>query len=466
MYRVSLSCGMLALALMPVPRLAMAQTDFPPPGMVAGNGISIGEMRSHPAAEAASLGVLALPQALAMAFASSPELSAARHESAAVAATIRQAGIIPNPSVSMAVEDRRRDTRTTSLELSQPIELGGKRSARIAAATRAYDTSQADLAARVADIRANVITAFFSVLYAQERLKLAQAALTIAESGSRVAGRRVQAGKVSPVEETRARVAEAGVRLDVTQATTDLNVARRKLAATWGNPAARFGQVVGDAQALPVVPSWNELEQRMQDAPLARRARAEIERWQAQVEVEKSKRIPDVSVSLGMQRNNELGRDQALFGVSLPLPLFDRNQGNLLEALRRADKARDEAQVTLIRLDADVTQAYEMLRNATQQTVTLQRDMLPGAQSAYDAAVRGFEFGKFNFLDVLDAQRTLLQTRSQYLRALADAHTAAADIDRWLGMPEDAVALPSAASNVRDAIRHANRGTSHETTQR
>ena len=63
----------------------------------------------------------------------------------------------------------------------------------------------------------------------------------------------------------------------------------------------------------------------------------------------------------------------------------------------------------------------------------LQRDIMPGAQSAYDAATKGFELGKFSFLEVLDAQRTSFQAKSQYLRALAEAHRSAAEIERILG---------------------------------
>ena len=119
----------------------------------------------------------------------------------------------------------------------------------------------------------------------------------------------------------------------------------------------------------------------------------------------------------------------------VPLPLFDRNQGNVLESLRRTDKARDELSATEIRLDNELAQAFEKLNTSRQEAEALQKEILPGAKSAYDAAVTGFEFGKFAFLDVLDAQRTLLQTKSQYLRALSDAHRAAAEIDGILGEP-------------------------------
>jgi len=138
-------------------------------------------------------------------------------------------------------------------------------------------------------------------------------------------------------------------------------------------------------------------------------------------------------VSLGAKRAEELGRDQAVVGLSIPLPLFDRNQGNLLEALRRADKARDELAATEVRLSTEIAQAHERLKALSLEVGTLQKEILPGAQSAYEAASKGYELGKFSFLEVLDAQRTFFQARSQYLRALADAHRAAADIDRVLG---------------------------------
>jgi cobalt-zinc-cadmium efflux system outer membrane protein len=122
-----------------------------------------------------------------------------------------------------------------------------------------------------------------------------------------------------------------------------------------------------------------------------------------------------------------------VFGVSIPLPFFDRNQGNVLESARRVDKARDELATTALRLDAELSQAREEFELAQRQAHALRNDILPGAQSAYDAASTGFEYGKFGFLDVLDAQRTLLQAKSQYLETLAEAHRAMAAIDRILG---------------------------------
>ena len=127
----------------------------------------------------------------------------------------------------------------------------------------------------------------------------------------------------------------------------------------------------------------------------------------------------------------------------MPLPFFDRNQGNVLEALKREDKSRDELLAMQIRLTTDVLQARERLSASRSEIEVLQREVLPGAKSAYDAATTGFEFGKFNFLEVLDAQRTYFQAKSQYLKALAQTHRAAAEIDRLLGDQSSAMTNPA-----------------------
>jgi cobalt-zinc-cadmium efflux system outer membrane protein len=423
----------LSVFLLTLPLVVWAQTPQ--------TGLNSGAPRaSEPAAP------LTLKAALELALGANPELSAAGRELEALDATITQAQVRPNPEFSALIEDTRLATRTTTLQLNQPIELGGKRSARIEAAERGRDTASLELDAKRAEIRAAVTAAFFDVLVAQERLRLAQASVELAQRATGAATRRVTAGKVSPVEETKARVAEAGVRVELALAASEVTTARRRLAATWANPAPRFERAEGDLEALPPLPALADLNARLAASPAVLRARIEIERRQALSEIERRRGIPDVTVSLGVKRDEQLGFNQAILGVSLPIPIFDRNQGNLLESLRRTDKARDELSAAEIRLSNELALAYERLNSARQETESLQRDILPGAQSAYDAATKGFELGKFSFLEVLDAQRTSFQAKSQYLRALAEAHRSAAEIERILGAASPQSTLAPAAT--------------------
>ncbi|RZI40441.1 TolC family protein [Herbaspirillum sp. HC18] len=421
---------LLPLSLAAVVFPAAAQT-----GTAPGHSTVLPAAAGQPLHMIEATGPLRLPAALRMAMDANPDLSAARNELHAVEAAVLQAGALPNPALELSVEDRRRETRETTFLINQPIELGGKRGARVQAAEHNKAAVAAELDAKRAEIRAAVIMAFFDVLTAQERLRLAEESAQIAARGTDAASRRVTAGKISPVEETRARVAESGVRLELGQARSELTSARKRLAALWGNPVPQFERADGQIDALPPLPNLHDLLARRAGAPAMLRARSELDRRQSLAQLESSRRVPDVTVSLGVKRSEELGRNQAIVGVSIPLPLFDSNRGNVLEALRRTDKARDELSATEIRLDGDIAQAYERLNLARQEAETLQNEILPGAQSAYDAAAKGFEYGKFSFLDVLDAQRTLLQAQSQYLRALSEAHRAGAEIDRILGEP-------------------------------
>jgi cobalt-zinc-cadmium efflux system outer membrane protein len=425
MYRLFLPLSFVAFGIP-----AMAQT-----AVASSNGTAPSAISGRPARVVEPVTPLTLNTALLLALETNADLAAARYELQAVEASVTQAGALPNPALELSMEDRRRETRETTVLFNQPIELGGKRPARIQAAERGRDAASAALNVKRAEVRATVITAFFDVVGAQERLRLAQESGQLAQRATDVASRRVAAGKVSPVEETRARVAESGVRLELNQARNELASARKRLAATWGNLTPRFERAEGQIDALPQLPRLHDISSRLAAAPAIARARSEVDQRHAFAQLESSRRIPDITVSLGVKRSEELGRNQAIVGVAIPLPLFDRNRGNVLEALRRTDKAREELSATEVRVDVEVSQAYDRLRTALQEVEALQKDILPGAQSAYDAATTGFEFGKFGFLDVLDAQRTLLQAKSQYLRALSEAHRAAADIDRILGEP-------------------------------
>ena len=395
-------------------------------------GPAVGE-RAPQSAAAAAAEPLSLAKAIELALEGNPEVAAAKRQWEATEGQVLQGRSRPNPELAYSLEDTRSKTRTQSWQLNLPVELGGKRAARTKAAEKSREQAQAQLAELQATVRANVAAAYFDVLTAQERLVLARDSAALAKSSTDTVSKRVAAGKVSPVEESKARVAEAGVRVELAQAASEQRNALSRLFALLGRIDAPYTVLEGKAENLPSVPSLVDLQPLISSSPGVVLARIEVDRRKALTALEQSKRVPDVTVSVGMQRSNETQRNVLLFGVSLPLPVFDRNQGNLLEALKLEDKARDELQAASVRLHSEVAQARERLSTITAEVQSLQQEVLPGAKSAYDAATIGFENGKFNFLEVLDAQRTYFTAKSQYLKALGEAHRAAADIDRLLG---------------------------------
>lgn len=383
---------------------------------------------AHAAPQAGS--ALTLPAAIELAMRGNHDIRIAEQEVAALEAGVGQAKLMPNPSLEFVREGRDRDSRTSTLQISIPVELGGKRAARRNAAALDVDVARQELAGVRARVRADAVAAFYELYLAGERLRLARASADTAQSVSQAASRRVTAGKISPVEETRARVAEGAVKIDVMQAQRDWDEARVRLAALWAPSAPAIEAVAEPVAALPVLLSRQEMEARIENSPALSKARVEVERRDAFAQLEKARRIPDAALIVGAKREGPDQRRQAVLGVSLPLPLFDRNQGAVLEALRRTDKARDELAATATRLRSDLMQAHARLDAALQEVALIRSDILPGAESAAAAALKGFELGKFSFLEVLDAQRTLFQSKTQYVRALSDAHKAAADILR------------------------------------
>ena len=376
---------------------------------------------------------LSLTKAIELALEGSPEVAAATRQWEATEGQVLQGRARPNPELAYSLEDARSRTRMQSWQLNLPVELGGKRAARTKAAEKSREQAQAQLNELKAALRANVAAAYFDVLTAQERLVLAKDSLALAKSSTDTVAKRVAAGKVSPVEESKARVAEAGIRVELDQAASEQRNARSRLFALLGKIEAPFTVLEGKAENLPPVPKLADLQSLISSSPAVVLARIEVDRRKALTDLEQSKRVPDITVSAGIQRSNETQRNILLFGVSVPLPVFDRNQGNLLEALKLEDKARDELQGATVRLHSEVAQAQERLSTIAAEVQSLRQDVLPGAKSAYDAATIGFENGKFNFLEVLDAQRTYFTAKSQYLKALGEAHRAAADVDRLLG---------------------------------
>jgi len=376
---------------------------------------------------------LTLSQALGLAIEANPELAIARRELDAVAATRTQAAVFRNPELQVDVEDTRSQTRQTTYWLGQPFELGGKRGARIESAERARDVANAALDMRFSGVRAAVIQTFYEVMAAQERLRLAQSSMALANRGLDVVSRRVAAGKVSPVEETRARVAASSARIELNQANADLQNARRRLTSLWGNPSSHFTVAIGKLEILPTLPSLADLNERLKNAPEAIRAKQEVSRREAVVKLEESKRYPDLIVRGGVQKSEATNERVSVFGIAMAIPIFDRNQGNIAEARIRATQARDEQTATDVRLHSGLAQAHQRLTASLQEVSDIQKEILPGAQSALDATTRGFELGKFNFLDVLDAQRTLFLARGQYVRALGEVQRTVADVEAILG---------------------------------
>lgn len=401
-------------------------------------------------------GVMSLADAVALALLHNPDLAAFAWEMRAREARILQAGAPPNPVLGVLAEDIGASAIAapgagnqvvqpqTTIQLSQLIELGGKRTERQTLATLDRDLAAWDYETMRIEILTQVTQAFTDVLAAQNMAALMDETVRVFDQTSQAVVARVSAGVASPIEQTRAEVVLAGARIEAGRTRRDLDAARRRLAATWGAAEPTYASVAGDMDRLPLpkVPPLVELAGRIGNSPALARWASEISRRQSALSLERARRTPDVTISAGYRRFTDVDSNAFLVGGSIPLPFFDRNRGAIDEANNRLSKAFEERRAAQARVLTALADAYRSLASAHEEVLALRSTVLPGALEAFEAISEGYRLGRFGYVDVLDAQRTLIAARAQVLRALTNLHQAAADVERLIGMPLDPGANP------------------------
>ena len=408
---------------------------------------------------AAPAGALSLRDAIGLALLHAPDLASFAWEVRAREASLVQAGRPPNPLLGLLAEDfgAARMPRAASeqpvqpqvtVQLSQVVELGGKRAARQGVAALNRDLAAWDYETARIDVLTRVTHAFVDALAAQDPLALHTQALQIVEQTQQTVMARVTAGAASPIEQTRADVALASARVDAERAERLAVATRNRLAAFWASPVAGFGSVVGNLDQLPAPPSFAQLEARVAANPAVARWAVEVQQRQATVTLERARRVPDVSVTAGYKRFTDISDNAFLVGATIALPIWDRNQGGIAEAGSRLGKAYEDRRAAQMRVFTGLTEAYRALATADAEVTALRTLVLPGSRQAFEAVSEGYRLGRFGYLDVLDAQRALVTAGGQQLRALTDYHHAVAEIEQLTGTPlnDPAVATPPVAT--------------------
>ncbi|MEN8259910.1 MAG: TolC family protein [Pseudomonadota bacterium] len=391
--------------------------------------------------EAGSSQTIGLAQSVALALERNPELAAFSSEISAREGRVRQAGLLPNPIFGAGLSNagnsalKNFDGTTTTVGLSQLFLLGGKRAKAIRTARLDQDLAVWDHESKRMDVMTQVVKAFVELLRAQEQQKLAGDLVALAERVEQVIASRVRAGQVSPVEETRAKVNLASVKIERQRAERERLAARKTLAALWGSTEPFFESAVGALNDVKPLPSHQTLLERIRENPDLARWASEIAKRQAAVKLAESLAIPDVTLTVGLQQFIETDDSAVVAGISLPLPVFNRNQGGVEEANQRLNKAAETRRNAEVTVATSLNTAYQRLAFARAEVEGYQSAVLPGAESAFAAVQKGYRLGKFSLLDVLDTQRTLFNAKAKYLRALATYHQGIAEVERLVGAP-------------------------------
>lgn len=384
-------------------------------------------------------GELTLAQAMELAFRHNADLGAAILEIRAAEARTLQAGLYPNPQVDVDLENlagsgalQGVDGTESTIALSQPILLGGKRGKQVKNAALQSDLAAWDVERKRLDLYAEVHNAFNRLLIAQEDVTLKSELVMLSEELLETTSQRVRAGKVSTAEASRAKVIVAQNKIALERARRLLTAARQQLAATWGSRDALFSTVRGEYDLLFALPREDSLQVRLTQNPDIARFETARKQRQAAIALEDALAIPDPTVSGGVRHLNESGDVALVVGLSIPLPFANRNQGSREEARQNLAKTEKEYQAAHINLCRNLSEAYHLFQAVHTEVLTLKNEIIPQAESAYQSINEGYLQGRFDFLDVLDAQRTLFESKDRYLHALREFHETVVRIERLI----------------------------------
>jgi cobalt-zinc-cadmium efflux system outer membrane protein len=239
---------------------------------------------------------------------------------------------------------------------------------------------------------------------------------------------------VSPAEQARAQVELQSAIIELEKFKKELYVARRQLASTWGSREATFENVDGQFDVV-TLPNVMAMQQLLEQNPDVARWAVEVLQRDAEWEYARAQRIPDLTIAGGYRRINETNDNAFVVGLALPLTIFDRNQGAIQAAELRRLQVEEEKRAVEISLNNRLLQIYDEASGALLEVTSLGSDVIPEAQKAYEMINDGYKMGKFGYLDIIEAQRSLFDVRSRYYTALQEYHHFVAELERLIGRP-------------------------------
>ena len=389
-------------------------------------------------------GELTLRQAMALAVARSPKLRAFGWDVRRAEAQSLQAGLWPNPELDVEFENfggsgvfSGVETLETTVSLAQTFPLGGDIERRREVAHYQSRLAGWEYESARLEVLTDVTQRYIAVLAAQRRIEVAREAMQLAQQVQATTEKRVDAGDAPPIESARASVPVATAQVALKRAERELNTARKQLALIWGASEPTFAGLAGSLDHLTPPPAADQLVALINQSPAVARWATEISARRAEAKLAQAEAVPDLTGSIGVRDDRAEDAQALLVGISLPLPIFDRRQGDILAAQIGAASARQRQREAELRLESMLSEAYTRLVNAHDEATAIRDIALPPATEAFNVTRSAFETGDLTFLDVLDAERTLVELRRQYLDALAAYHETAAEIEGLIGRPLD-----------------------------
>jgi len=376
---------------------------------------------------------LTLEAATARALAGSLSLQISQADALAARGRRLQAGVRPNPVLALDAENLAASRRAeVTVRGTQRLELGGKRSARAGFADFDVLAARSAAAAESLVVRAETLRLYAEAQASAAATGIARQSVRIAEELAEAVARKVTAGAVSPAEAARASVELANARLEMSEAVSEAALAEARLSSLWGAATLSGAALAPIPEQLPA-PAQATLSADAPTSPAIAAIEARVGGAERNLRLQKALGTPDLEVAAGVRSGPDGDQPSYVAGVSIPLPLFDRNAGHVATAAAELTRARAELDRALRLRALEIAEGRGALERARARREALHREVLPAAHRAYEEVLAGYLRGRFDYVDVLDARRTMIAASRAELEAYVDHAAAMARLEIALG---------------------------------
>jgi len=382
---------------------------------------------------------LTLRQALENSLARNKQLAAFEHQLAEQEGRLQQAGLYPNPEVGLLFENvggqgvfRGFESAETTISIGWAIEPG-LRGRRVGVAEARSARVRLEAQILRLDVAAETAQHFLSCLESQAHLEATEAAVVLGERTVSAVERRVSAGRAPRAELMRARAELATERLARDDVTHDRSVAYHRLAGQWGETAPSFTRVDGTLLTLPTVGAFEELAARIEENPGLARLASEERVAEAQLRLAKTRRWPTVTPTLGARRFEITGDWALVAGLTLPLPLFDRNQGRIAASHAALARTRADAEAERVRVHTTLYEIYEEMQHSVHRAEVLRDEVIPRFEETMDEMRKGYAKGRYRYGELRAVEADLLAARRSLVEAGTAAHRLVITLERLTG---------------------------------
>lgn len=344
--------------------------------------------------------------------------------------------LLPNPEFAYSVENvfgnknwHDWNAAESRYEVAQKLELGGKRKFRSRAAGFQVYAAEAGYEAKKLLVLNTLLKLFIEAVGFQEQFQVAKDQLQIADEVFKTVAAKVEAGRVSLIQQNKAEIAQATASIALQKAVIDFEKAKERLATMWGDACPDFELVEFPFYILECPDPLETCLYNLENNPELIQSQYEYLSADQTLNLEKAKSIPDVTVTVGYKTIRDTGEKGMILGAAFPIMIFNQNRGNIQKAQFESQKIREQYRELYLILENKLSIAHKELMRAYSEAELLQSTVLNKASQTFEFAQEGYKEGKFEYLDMLDSQRTLFEVRERYIQALINYHKSKADIE-------------------------------------